>query len=46
MEYSLHSKGFIASDIHVDTHSIGHKMMFSGVLGTILFIYCYGVSIV
>jgi hypothetical protein len=34
MEYSLHFKGFIASDIHVDTDSIGHKMMFSGVLGT------------
>jgi hypothetical protein len=33
MEYSLHIKGFIASDIHVDTPSIGHKMMCSDVLG-------------
>jgi hypothetical protein len=25
IEYSLHFKGFIASDIYVDTHSIGIK---------------------
>jgi|GEM_PF-2046471 len=34
MEYSLHFKGFIASDIHVDTQSIGHNMMSSDVPGT------------